>query len=413
MTTIKYGMASFVELGKFKAKKHMNIEEMYWAREYSILLYLWKHKHSNIIQYESGSYLNRAHPMFNNDTIKCFIGLTFPKHKNTLAETSEHADKGIVQIIIDLLSAIKLCHSLNIWHRDIKQANILIQNGRATLIDFTHAVRIRKKEIILDHDVATCTHRAPEVFKYRRLEVAGYTEKIDVWALGIILFEMVMDDNLYEHLTQGDLDDLEDDLDDFFNGNSPEKVTILLKKIYDKKNRDLSHNQVYWTWINQMIEYNPDTRISASDMLDTIVQFATVNDIEFNMPTNRDVIPTICTYSNLEPEQKKLLDVVYAIARELNKHLRSTVKIVSFVPIYKMLIATGSINRENMLHMTLATFMLVINIVGDRLVNVDEVISMFASSSNLCFKKQPLISALISIMQNNETDLFLHDTFKF
>jgi serine/threonine protein kinase len=411
MKTYKYGVASFVELGKFKAKKYMYIEEMYWTKEYSTLLYLWKHNHSNIIQYKSGSYINRQHPRFDDDNIECFFELTFPKYQKTLDETSKYDDKGIIQIMIDLLSAIKLCHSLNIWHRDIKQENILIQNGRATLIDFTHALRVRSSTIVLDCNISTYSHRAPEVFKYRRKTVSGYTEKIDVWALGIILFEMVIDDDLYKYLTSSND---ENDLDDFFNKNFQKKMMLALKKIYIAKSQILSYSHTYWEWITQMLEYDPNSRISASDMLDTIVQFAIVNDIEFTMPTNREVIRTTHTYSMLDSEQKKLLDDVCQLAHNINQNYCINIKFTGFVSIYKMLVATGTINRENMRQTTLATYMIITNIVYDCIVDVDGAILMLQEASDeLYFEKQPLISALIHIMQNNDTDMFLHDTFDF
>jgi serine/threonine protein kinase len=409
MKTYKYGVASFVELGKFKAVKHMKIEEMYWTKEYSTLLYLWKHKHSNIIRYESGSYLERPHPMF-DDSIGCFLELTFPKYQKTLGETAVYIDKGIIQIMIDLLSAIKLCHSLNIWHRDIKLENILIQDGRATLIDFTHAVRIRSSNIVLDYDVATYSHRAPEVFKYRRKKVAGYTEKIDVWALGVILFEMVINDNMYTYLTQ---DNNEDDLDNFFNRNFPRKMQLIFKKIYvENKNTALSHSLVFWTWIIRMLSYVPDSRVSASEMLDIIVRFATVNDIEFVMPTSREITPTIRIYDKPNFEQSQILVDVFNLVHIINQAYCINIKTNRLVPIYKMLIVTGTINRENMRQTTLATYMLVTNVIYDCCVDVDDVISMLLNAnSELHFEKQPLILAMIHIMQNNETDLFLHDTF--
>ena len=76
-----------------------------------------------------------------------------------------------------------------ILHRDIKPANILISQGVYKLADFGFAVSEitpLNKSILQNFSVGTPLYMAPETVIYNT-----YNEKTDVWALGIVLYEML------------------------------------------------------------------------------------------------------------------------------------------------------------------------------------------------------------------------------
>ena len=83
-----------------------------------------------------------------------------------------------------ILKAVQLIHKNGICHRDLKTANILLDNKFFPKIcDFGFATFIEKK---LREELGTHEYAAPEIYK-------GYYdgEKVDIFALGVILFNLV------------------------------------------------------------------------------------------------------------------------------------------------------------------------------------------------------------------------------
>jgi len=94
----------------------------------------------------------------------------------------------ILHIGIDLSDALTRAHKLDIIHRDLKPANILIsEDGTILLTDFGVAHFGAKQRLTeADNIVGTVDYLAPEVFE------TGISDKrIDIWAFGVILFEML------------------------------------------------------------------------------------------------------------------------------------------------------------------------------------------------------------------------------
>jgi non-specific serine/threonine protein kinase len=96
--------------------------------------------------------------------------------------------KNVLNIAIDLADALTRAHRLNIIHRDLKPANMLISDdGILRLTDFGVA-HLRSKERVTDTDaiVGTIDYLPPEAF-----DGSQFDERGDIWAFGVILFEML------------------------------------------------------------------------------------------------------------------------------------------------------------------------------------------------------------------------------
>lgn len=94
-------------------------------------------------------------------------------------------------IALDLADALTRAHRLNILHRDIKPDNVLIaEDGTPRLTDFGMARMSSAPHITQDGAiVGTMAYIPPEAFQDVELD-----ERADIWAFGVMLFEMLVGD---------------------------------------------------------------------------------------------------------------------------------------------------------------------------------------------------------------------------
>lgn len=86
----------------------------------------------------------------------------------------------------NVIDGIKYLHSLGYTHRDIKPENILIdKNDNIKICDFGGAVKIEKGKERKTF-FGTYEYMAPEIIEGRQ-----YDKSVDIWALGILLYEML------------------------------------------------------------------------------------------------------------------------------------------------------------------------------------------------------------------------------
>jgi serine/threonine protein kinase/tetratricopeptide (TPR) repeat protein len=105
-------------------------------------------------------------------------------------------EASIVRIGVQLADALEHAHQHGITHRDLKSANVMLTpDGRAKILDFGLAVRrqeelgevTRSRASLADAGgiVGTLSYMAPEVLRGQPADARS-----DLWALGVILFEM-------------------------------------------------------------------------------------------------------------------------------------------------------------------------------------------------------------------------------
>ena len=87
---------------------------------------------------------------------------------------------------IEVLNAVNFLHNNNFIHRDIKPENILLtENNNIKLCDFGSCVQIKENEK-RNTICGTLEYMSPELLKKEK-----YNFDVDIWALGILLFEML------------------------------------------------------------------------------------------------------------------------------------------------------------------------------------------------------------------------------
>ena len=95
------------------------------------------------------------------------------------------SDPQIAFVFLEVCKGVQALHRDNILHRDIKPENILFGDDfKPKLADFGFACRIinreRRRTIC-----GTREYFAPEIFEHK-----NQTLKLDIWCLGVLLFEL-------------------------------------------------------------------------------------------------------------------------------------------------------------------------------------------------------------------------------
>jgi serine/threonine protein kinase len=100
------------------------------------------------------------------------------------------SDKQTIDFLIQILETISYLHNdLNVCHRDLKPENFLIETNDnikpiIKLIDFGFACHIPSNGY-MEQYFGTPIYTAPEI-----IQNWSYSEKIDLWSVGVILFNM-------------------------------------------------------------------------------------------------------------------------------------------------------------------------------------------------------------------------------
>ena len=162
-------------------KNKTNIEEKpYFRRELEVM---YKIHHPNVVKlfghFEDNHY--------------CYFIMEYISKGNvynllTLNKKKQLATKVVASIIKDVISATYFLHNMNppIIHRDIKPENVLLNDGIvAKLTDFGWSNYI-EEEKERKTVCGTPIYLAPEIIKEK-----GHDEKVDIWCIGVLLFELM------------------------------------------------------------------------------------------------------------------------------------------------------------------------------------------------------------------------------
>jgi len=130
--------------------------------------------HENVIKvYEIFSY-----------NYKKYLVMEFmPKSLYDYVEKNKISENECKRLFKSLLNVIKFLHNNNIYHRDIKLENILLdENNNIKLCDFEFTIFTLKS--FNDYN-CTINYAAPEIMQRYN---CFYNDKVDIWCLGILLF---------------------------------------------------------------------------------------------------------------------------------------------------------------------------------------------------------------------------------
>ena len=180
---------------------------------------------------------------------------------------------------IQVVNAVYYLHQNNIIHRDIKPENILIaEDDIIKLCDFGWA-----KELTLENRNTFCgtaEYMAPEI-----VTSENYAFGVDIWSLGILLFEMIFGHSPFE-------------------GKNMNSIMINIKVhdlIYDKPVSKECKNL-----IEKMLESNPQKRFKITDIT---FQNININIENGNINLNKNTTKNIKKYINKRNSDNSLTGI--------------------------------------------------------------------------------------------------------
>ena len=153
----KHNILTNSEISILKSLNHQNIVKIYEVIETNDNFYI-------IFEYISGGELQK-----------------FILNQGRLNQTT------IMNFFYQLVVGISYLHNNNIIHRDLKPENILLtKNEEIKIIDFGLAIKLDKKNQMLNSQCGSINYCSPEIIKGEE-----YNGKLaDIWSIGIILYVM-------------------------------------------------------------------------------------------------------------------------------------------------------------------------------------------------------------------------------
>ena len=138
-------------------------------------------KHPNIVEmYDVGE-----------DDGKYFIVMEFINGKTLKSLVKKRGALTIdevIDIMLQLTSAVACAHDSYIIHRDIKPQNVMIlEDGRVKITDFGIAMALNSNELTQTNSVMGSVHYLPP----EQANGSGSTIKSDIYSLGILMFELL------------------------------------------------------------------------------------------------------------------------------------------------------------------------------------------------------------------------------
>jgi serine/threonine protein kinase len=136
---------------------------------------------SNIITYEDHMIKKE-----NNENVwYIFIRMEFAQSLSDYIRSNKINEEDIRKLGIDICSALSVCHEKGILHRDIKEDNIFVSDGKFKLGDFSVSKSL-KDNSYASTKVGTINYMPPEIFYGN-----SYTKNADIYSLGIILYKLL------------------------------------------------------------------------------------------------------------------------------------------------------------------------------------------------------------------------------
>jgi serine/threonine protein kinase len=241
---------------KVMDRQRVDQNKKYFDNEITLLKSL---KHPNILKFvdlqktENSYYLVTEY--INGGSLSDCL-----KRYQKLHHNKAFTEEILQHLMRQIVDAIKYMHGFKIIHRDLKLDNIMVNfdnendnnncnmlRAKVKLIDFGLAKQLPKSGLTTTA-LGSPINMDPYIlkkFKNRENKTGGYNEKIDIWSLGTVCYEMLIGKVVFE----------------------AESIEDLIRKI-DAGNYTLptSLSKEVVSFINAMLQYDAANRYSASEL---------------------------------------------------------------------------------------------------------------------------------------------------
>lgn len=170
---------------------HQNLSKIFAIKEINISIH-----RKNIERFKEEVKLMKN--LNHNNIVKLFDTIENEDYMYLILEYCEYGDlkkflnkrplkeKKVRKFMKQIVSGLKYLNSFDIYHRDLKPQNILVdKNYNLKISDFGLA-KSCESNTLLDTICGSPMYMAPEIMKYRQ-----YDTKADLWSLGIIFYQML------------------------------------------------------------------------------------------------------------------------------------------------------------------------------------------------------------------------------
>jgi formylglycine-generating enzyme required for sulfatase activity/WD40 repeat protein/serine/threonine protein kinase len=140
---------------------------------------------------EKHPWIVKVHDVGRQEDGSCFVVLEYIDGHPLDQELRSHnlTPDRIWEIIIQVTSAIQHAHAQGLVHRDLKPSNVLLDaDGNAHVADFGLAIDEQTQRFHAGEVSGTPSYMAPEQVRGEAHRLDGRT---DIWALGVMLYEML------------------------------------------------------------------------------------------------------------------------------------------------------------------------------------------------------------------------------
>lgn len=168
---------------EYFAIKILNVTQLLWQQLVSQvqneIMILARCSHENVIKIRA---------VFQEDNDFCLL-MELSEGNNLfkiLQERKKLSEEEVMIITLQITKALHYLHSQSppIIHRDLKPENVLYNKGVVKLIDFGWSN--------LSEDFRNTFCGTPEYLCPEMIQGIGHTEKLDIWTLGILAYELAV-----------------------------------------------------------------------------------------------------------------------------------------------------------------------------------------------------------------------------
>lgn len=221
--------------------------------------------------------------------------------KNLVKRRGSLTIQEVIDIMLQLTSAISCAHSSYIIHRDIKPQNVLIkEDGMVKITDFGIAMALNSNELTQTNSVMGSVHYLPP----EQANGSGSTMKSDIYSLGILMYELLTGELPFkgESAVEIAIKQMKEQIPSICakNPEIPQSIENIIMKACAKnpKNRYETIEKMHNDLINALTEEHKNEQKIVYDFPETELEETKV------IPTLKELSPTIKEEEKVEMTQE-------------------------------------------------------------------------------------------------------------